>query len=252
MYKKILLGLLLSFTIISAPIKVNADPVADNSLPLNTTFDLQALIDAHQAQLAAEAQAKAALEAQAKAIQEAQAAQIQAALDAQAKQAKAAQDALALAQQAQQTAALAASTPQQIVPISSINAATMAKSYPDFVYISISDQMAYFYRNGLLITQGPCVTGNASKHYDTTVGFHQIVFMDTNRTLHGSYGEAFVKYWMRFTKGGQGLHDAGWRKSFGGDIYKTNGSHGCVNLQRDVAKTIYSYAYVGLPVIVVP
>ena len=33
--------------------------------------------------------------------------------------------------------------------------------------------------------------------------------------------------------------DATWRNSFGGTIYKTNGSHGCVNLPKNAAKTIY-------------
>ena len=86
--------------------------------------------------------------------------------------------------------------------------------------------------------------------YDTTVGIHKIIFKDTNRTLHGSYGEAFVRYWMRFTNGGQGLHDAGWRNKFGQTIYVTNGSHGCVNLTRPTAKTIYENSYVGMFVIV--
>ena len=153
-----------------------------------------------------------------------------------------------------------APVPQQTMPVtvtptmcaSQANAAALAQSTPDFVYVSISDQMAYMYRNSILVASGPCVTGNASRHYDTTVGYHRITFMDTNRTLRGSYGTAFVKYWMRFTAGGQGLHDAGWRSEFGGQIYKTSGSHGCVNLQRPVAQTMYSYAYVGMPVIVVP
>ena len=38
---------------------------------------------------------------------------------------------------------------------------------------------------------------------------------------------------------GQGLHDAWWRNAFGGTIYQTNGSHGCVNLPPAAAKTIY-------------
>jgi lipoprotein-anchoring transpeptidase ErfK/SrfK len=38
---------------------------------------------------------------------------------------------------------------------------------------------------------------------------------------------------------GQGLHDAPWRSEFGGTIYQTNGSHGCINLPADAAKVIY-------------
>ena len=42
-----------------------------------------------------------------------------------------------------------------------------------------------------------------------------------------------------FLTEGAGLHDASWRSSFGGSIYKTNGSHGCVNMPYSVAKAIY-------------
>ena len=262
-------------SVLNSPLAVQSvtNPVADAAAAQAQALQAAQLQAAQEAQAAAlkaaqeqAAQIQAAQAAQIKAAQDAQAAAIKAAQDqaaqiqaAQAAQLKAAQDAQAAAikaaqdQAAQaQAAALQAAQVAAAAPISSANAAALAKTYPDFVYVSIGEQMAYMYRNGMLITSGPCVTGNASSHYDTTVGFHKIVFMDTNRTLHGSYGEAFVKYWMRFTNGGQGLHDAGWRKSFGGNIYKTNGSHGCVNLQRNVAATMYQYAYVGLPVIVVP
>ena len=57
-----------------------------------------------------------------------------------------------------------------------------------------------------------------------------------------------MKYWMP-VKGGIGLHDASWRKEFGGEIYKTNGSHGCINIPRDVMKEIYENFEVGTPVI---
>lgn len=130
------------------------------------------------------------------------------------------------------------------------NAFIYAKTVPDFVLVDKSEQKVIFYRNGLRILGDSCVTGNESKGYSTTVGIHKIVFMDTNRTLKGSYGTAFVRYWMRFTSGGQGLHDAGWRNRFGETIYVTNGSHGCVNLTRTTAQTIYENAYVGMFVIV--
>ena len=46
-----------------------------------------------------------------------------------------------------------------------------------------------------------------------------------------------------------GLHDAGWRSSFGGELYKTSGSHGCVNLPPEKAKQIYDVIQTGTPVI---
>ena len=205
---------------------------------------------------------QAAIDEQNKALAEAAAAQ-QAALQAlqqQALEAYAAQQ--AALQEAQKQAAEAAANIQQaslLCPQQDFicdtncadqNAYLLSKTCPDFVLVDKSEQMVIFYKNGLRILADNCVTGDESKGYSTTVGVHQIVFMDTNRTLKGSYGEAFVRYWMRFTKGGQGLHDAGWRNKFGETIYVTNGSHGCVNLRRQTAKTIYENAYVGMFVVV--
>ena len=45
------------------------------------------------------------------------------------------------------------------------------------------------------------------------------------------------------------MHDANWRSSFGGTIYKTSGSHGCINLPPAVAKTIYENISQGMPVL---
>ena len=49
--------------------------------------------------------------------------------------------------------------------------------------------------------------------------------------------------------GGIGIHDASWRNKFGGEIYKTGGSHGCVNSPYEVAKAIFDNIEVGTPVV---
>ena len=36
---------------------------------------------------------------------------------------------------------------------------------------------------------------------------------------------------------------------FGGEIFMTNGSHGCLNLPLDSAAAIYNYVHTGYPVI---
>lgn len=48
---------------------------------------------------------------------------------------------------------------------------------------------------------------------------------------------------------GQGLHDASWQTNFGGDTYKTKGSHGCINLPPDQAKIIYETIDKGYPIL---
>jgi lipoprotein-anchoring transpeptidase ErfK/SrfK len=60
---------------------------------------------------------------------------------------------------------------------------------------------------------------------------------------------SFVNFWMPFYKG-YGLHDASWRGSFGGTIYYSSGSHGCINLPYNAAATLYEHTEVGTPVIV--
>ena len=50
--------------------------------------------------------------------------------------------------------------------------------------------------------------------------------------------ESFVSYWMPFN-GGIGMHDATWRGSFGGSYYKYSGSHGCINMPKSKAASLY-------------
>lgn len=126
-----------------------------------------------------------------------------------------------------------------------------------YVEVDISNQMVYLYKNGSLIISTSCVTGNSSKGYDTPTGVYHVSYKQSPATLRGQYDsstgtyeyESDVTYWMPFN-GGVGLHDATWRSSFGGTIYKTNGSHGCVNLPYSAAKTIYSNITSGYLVIV--
>ena len=253
--KKKFVGLLMGIAVLAVSSSVDVKAV-----DYQTALALQAAATAeYNRQLAEQAAAAAA---QQKALEQAVAAQqkamadaAKAAQDAQAAQAAAA--ATAAAQAADAAAAIQAAN--AVVPqldticdtnCAEQNAMLYAKTINDFVLVDISEQRAIFYKNGVRILGDNCVTGNASRKHNTTVGVHQIILKDNDRTLHGSYGEAFVKYWMRFTKDGQGLHDAGWRKSFGSDIYITNGSHGCVNLPRETAKIIFDNCYVGMFVIV--
>lgn len=117
-----------------------------------------------------------------------------------------------------------------------------------FVEIDLTNQHVYLYSDGQLITDCDCVTGNLSKGYDTPEGIYPLTYKQRNAVLRGPGYASPVDYWMPFNKG-IGLHDATWRSSFGGNIYKTNGSHGCVNLPHSAAKTIYEYAFTGMPVI---
>lgn len=117
-----------------------------------------------------------------------------------------------------------------------------------YVEINLTAQHLYFYVKGKLVVQSDFVSGNAAKGWSTPAGAYSITYKQRNATLKGQGYATPVSYWMPFN-GGIGLHDANWRKTFGGMIYKTNGSHGCVNLPPAVAKTIYENISAGDPVL---
>ena len=122
-----------------------------------------------------------------------------------------------------------------------------------YVEIDIDEQKVYLYEDGELLFETDCVTGTMG-YSDTTKGVFQVygkaspsVLRDEDK--NGNKYEQPVEYWIPFN-GSQGMHDATWRGSFGGTIYQSWGSHGCVNLPLDAAKKIYEEVYVYYPVIV--
>ncbi len=119
-----------------------------------------------------------------------------------------------------------------------------------YVEVSISSQTVYLFVDGKQILSSPVVTGDVTKSGRSThKGIYSITFKKRNTALTGQGYSSPVSYWMPFN-GNEGLHDASWRSSFGGSIYKGNGSHGCVNCPPSVAKTIYENVEAGYPVIV--
>jgi len=118
-----------------------------------------------------------------------------------------------------------------------------------YVEIDLVGQHMWFYKNGVLITQTDVVTGNdGSDKTRTPVGIYKIDYKDRNAILKGEDYAAPVEFWLPFN-GGIGIHDASWRDKFGGAIYKTDGSHGCINTPYDVAKTIFDNIEAGTPVV---
>ncbi|CAI3537242.1 L,D-transpeptidase family protein [Clostridium neonatale] len=120
-----------------------------------------------------------------------------------------------------------------------------------FVEVDITKQHIWYYKNGYLVTQGDIVTGNLSvSGCATPTGVYSLNFKQRDTKLIGQDYESPVSYWMPFIGNSIGLHDASWRWQFGGEIYKTNGSHGCVNLPYNVAQTIYDNISLGTKILV--
>ena len=122
-----------------------------------------------------------------------------------------------------------------------------------WVEVCTETQTLYMYVKNKLYLSTPVVTGNPGG-LETTPGYHHVLSKSANTMLRGSSGgyswNTFVNYWLGFTYDGQGIHDAPWRSAYGGDIYKGNGSHGCVNTPYGKMSKVFSKAYTGMPVIV--
>lgn len=117
-----------------------------------------------------------------------------------------------------------------------------------YVEINLTAQHLYFYKNGKLLVEADFVSGNESRGWSTPAGAYPLTYKQRDATLKGENYATPVSYWMPFN-GNIGMHDAGWRSSFGGSLYKTGGSHGCVNLPPSAAKTIYENIEAGMPVL---
>lgn len=117
-----------------------------------------------------------------------------------------------------------------------------------YVEIDLGNQHLYLHVDGEIILESDFVSGNAARGWNTPAGVFGLTYKTKNAVLRGDNYETPVTYWMPFN-GNIGMHDATWRSSFGGDIYLTNGSHGCINLPYENAKIIYEYVYTGFPVV---
>lgn len=124
-----------------------------------------------------------------------------------------------------------------------------------YVEVDIANQMMYVYQNGQQVIATPIVTGRSGTA-DTVPGAYSIWNKEENAVLRGfnvhtqrDY-EQPVSYWMPFDDTGQGIHDASWQSSFGGDAYLSAGSLGCINTPPDVMAQLFSIVEVGTPVIV--
>lgn len=118
-----------------------------------------------------------------------------------------------------------------------------------YVEINLTAQHLYFYKNGNLVVDTDFVSGNPSKGNATPVGAYPVTYTEKDATLKGENYSSDVNFWIPYC-GNVGMHDASWRSTFGGAIYKRNGSHGCVNLPYSAAKAIFENIAAGYPVLV--
>ena len=130
-----------------------------------------------------------------------------------------------------------------------------------YIDVDLTEQHARMYdASGSLIWETDIVTGDAAKGYNTPCGVYAMnnyraqgnvelrgkIDPETNEPEYVSH----VDYWMPFIGNSYALHDADWRAKFGGTIYESNGSHGCINLPVEKAKELYGLTQIGDVVVV--
>lgn len=117
-----------------------------------------------------------------------------------------------------------------------------------YIEVDMGAQHMWAYKDGALVIDTDVVTGNISRNYGTPAIVAAIQYKDRNAVLRGDDYATPVKYWMPFY-GNYGIHDASWRREFGGTVYLTNGSHGCVNTPPAAMKVIFETMESGTPVV---
>ncbi len=117
-----------------------------------------------------------------------------------------------------------------------------------YIEVDLGEQKLYYYIDRELQIQSDIVSGNLRTRHNTPEGVFAIYYKSQNTVLRGPGYASRVRRWMAVYRG-IGLHDASWRDAFGGDIYETDGSHGCINLPDETADFLYDHAEIGTPVI---
>ncbi|WP_081677258.1 L,D-transpeptidase [Butyrivibrio sp. WCD3002] len=118
----------------------------------------------------------------------------------------------------------------------------------EYIIIDMGKQHLSYYKDGKLTLEYDVVTGNTGLGRSTPVGFFHVYNKRYHTILRGADYASYVNYWLGVNKG-VGIHDATWRREFGGEIYKHSGSHGCINSPLEKMEILYNSVEVGVPVL---
>ena len=120
--------------------------------------------------------------------------------------------------------------------------------------VDLTAQHFWYYEDGKMKYDCDIVSGKPTEERNTPAGIYKVWLKELNKVLSGSNaaGDSWstpCTYWNNISTFGVGLHDANWRGAFGGDIYKYDGSHGCINMPVSAAKYVYDNVPIGTPVV---
>lgn len=123
-----------------------------------------------------------------------------------------------------------------------------------YVEVDLLNQHLWYYQEGKLVLETDIVSGRIGT--DTIAGAYYVWSKESPSVLKGynphtgSNYEQPVNYWMPFDWSGQGIHDASWQSSFGGENYLNRGSLGCINIPPSTMPFLYDAINQGTPVII--
>ncbi|EFH90467.1 L,D-transpeptidase [Ktedonobacter racemifer] len=134
------------------------------------------------------------------------------------------------------------------------------------IFVNLSTQYLYAYENGAVVRSFPITSGRPELY--TPAGTFTVLSKGANLTFYspwpvGSpyyYSPEHVDYALKLTTGGIYIHTAGWREynDFGPgtqnphtlpDGTQSTGSHGCINTRVSDGQWYYSWAPVGMTVV---
>lgn len=118
-----------------------------------------------------------------------------------------------------------------------------------YIEVDLTAQHLWVFKEGKLEVETDFVSGDVSRKRETPTGIFNILYKERDAQLVGETYNTKVSYWMPFYDN-CGIHDAGWRSSFGGDIYLRDGSHGCLNAPPAKAEAIYNTIEAHTPIVV--
>ena len=124
-----------------------------------------------------------------------------------------------------------------------------------YVEIDLTAQTLWHYVDGEMVYTCGIVSGQLNPEERMTLpGVYKVWYKARNYTMNGENStESWTStcaYWTRVAIVGIGLHDSQWRgNNVGGEIYKYNGSHGCINMTLAGAKYIYENVDYSTPVV---
>lgn len=122
---------------------------------------------------------------------------------------------------------------------------------PTYIEVDLTNQHIWYYENNeLKFETDQVVSGLASDPKRITPeGVYEVLDKKSPYYMNGDgYSNVYCKYFIRVSYEGVGFHDLS-RGSYGGQIYLTNGSHGCLNMKQSEVAELYGMVAGGTPVI---